>query len=170
LGVGQASPVPRRPLRITAETPYGECSERLTAFGGLLTLVKFLDLLGCERAFAAHDVHPRREPKLGGYRMVLGIVMLLFIGFQRLGHCAYVRYDAMVCGMLRVAALPTVSTVYGAIEGARQGHNPKHRGKKGLRPVRRLNGFGARMTSPPTPATDIDATKSASCLPGRVSV
>jgi hypothetical protein len=29
----------------------------------------------------------------------------------------------------------TVSTVYGAIEGARKGHNPKHRGKKGLRPV-----------------------------------
>jgi len=29
----------------------------------------------------------------------------------------------------------TVSTVYGEIEGARKGHNPKHRGKKGLRPV-----------------------------------
>src|SRR3970282_2600953 len=115
--------------------------------------------------------------------MVLWILMLRFIGFQRLGHFAYVRYDAMVCGMLRVAAVPavstfwryvrslsivqsasllklgaalrgkvwalcayrprrvtvnidtTVSTVYGAIEGARKGHNPKHRGKKGLRPV-----------------------------------
>jgi hypothetical protein len=29
----------------------------------------------------------------------------------------------------------TVSTVYGRIEGARKGHNTKHRGKKGLRPV-----------------------------------
>jgi hypothetical protein len=29
----------------------------------------------------------------------------------------------------------TVSTVYGQVEGARKGHNPKHRGKKGLRPV-----------------------------------
>lgn len=172
-----------RPVRITAETPYGECSERLTAFGGLLALVKFLDLIGFEEAFAAHYVHPRREPKLGGYRMVLGILLLLFIGFQRLGHFAYVRYDPTVCGVLRVAALPavttfwrylrslsivqsaallrlgaalrtrvwalcayrptrvtvnidtTVSTVYGAIEGARKGHNPKHRGKKGLRPV-----------------------------------
>lgn len=172
-----------RVVRITAETPYGECSERLTAFGGLLALVKFLDLIGFEQVFAQHYVHPKREPKLGGYRMVLGILMLLFIGFQRLGHFAYVRYDTMVCGMLRVAALPTVSTfwrylrslsivqsaallrlgaalrarvwslceyrptrvtvnidttvstVYGAIEGARKGHNTKHRGKKGLRPV-----------------------------------
>jgi len=172
-----------RPVRITAETPYGECSERLTAFGGLLALVKFLDLIKFEQAFAAHYVHPKRNPKLGGYRMLLGLLLLLFIGFQRLGHFAYVRADPMVCGVLRVAVLPavstfwrylqvltivqsaallrlgaalrvtvwglcayrptrvtvnidtTVSTVYGAIEGARKGHNTKHRGKKGLRPV-----------------------------------
>jgi len=172
-----------RPVRITAETPYGECSERLTAFGGLLALVKFLDLIGFEAAFAAHYVAPQRTPKLGHYRMVLGVLVLLFIGFQRLGHFAYIRADAMVCGVLRVAVLPavttfwrylhtltivqsaallrlgavlrarvwalcayrptrvtvnidtTVSTVYGAIEGARKGHNTQHRGKKGLRPV-----------------------------------
>ncbi len=168
---------------ITPETPYGECSERLTAFGGLLALVKFLDLIGFDKAFKEHYVHPKRAPKLGGYRMVLGMLMLLFIGFQRLGHFAYVRTDAMVCGVLRVAVLPavstfwryltslgivqsasllrlgsalrakvwvlcdyaprevtvnidtTVATVYGDIEGARKGHNTKHRGKKGLRPV-----------------------------------
>jgi len=179
---GQGRPEPRR-TTITPDTPYGECSERLTAFGGLLALVKFLDLIGFEKAFEEQYVHPKRAPKLGGYRMVLGMLMLLFIGFQRLGHFAYVRTDAMVCGVLRVAVLPavstfwryltslsivqsasllrlgatlrakvwalcayaprrvtvnidtTVATVYGAIEGARKGHNTKHRGKKGLRPV-----------------------------------
>jgi hypothetical protein len=182
-GTGRDATGARGAVRITAETPYGECSERLTAFGGLLALVKFLDLIGFEPAFAVHYVHPKRAPKLGGYRMVLGILLLLFIGFQRLGHFAYVRADPMVCGVLRVAALPAVSTfwrylrslsivqsaallrlgaalrarvwalcayrptrvtvnldttgstVYGAIEGARKGHNPKHRGQKGLRPV-----------------------------------
>jgi hypothetical protein len=122
-------------------------------------------------------------PKLGGYRMMLGMLMLLFIGFQRLWHFTYIRGDAMLCGILRVPRLPavstfwrylcslsivqsqslvrlggelrrrvwelceyrpkrvtvnidtTVSTVYGQIEGARKGHNTKHRGKKGLRPV-----------------------------------
>jgi len=29
----------------------------------------------------------------------------------------------------------TVETVYGLIQGAKRGHNPKHRGKKGVRPV-----------------------------------
>jgi hypothetical protein len=149
----------------------------------LLALVKVLDLIHFEEAFATHYVLPKRAPKLGDYRMVLGLLLLLFLGFQRLGHFAYVRADAMVCGVLRVAVLPavstfwrylqaltivqsaallrlgaalratvwalcayrptrvtvnidtTVSTVYGAIEGARKGHNTKHRGKKGLRPV-----------------------------------
>lgn len=175
--------VSERVGKITAETQYGECSERLTAFGGLLALVKFLDLIGFEEKFDRHYIHPQRMPKLGGYRMVVGMLMLLFIGFQRLWHFTYVRRDAMVCGILQVRVLPavttfwrylrslsimqsqslvriggvlrervwelceykpkrvtvnidtTVSTVYGDIQGARKGHNPKHRGKKGLRPV-----------------------------------
>jgi hypothetical protein len=172
-----------RGTTITPDTPYEECSERLTAFGGLLALVKFLDLIGFEKSFQKRFVPPKRVPKLGGYRMMLGMLMLLFIGFQRLWHFTYIRGDAMLCGILRVTMLPavttfwrylcslsimqsqsllrlggelrrrvwelceyrpkrvtvnidtTVSTVYGQIEGARKGHNTKHRGKKGLRPV-----------------------------------
>ena len=180
---GSAEAGKRRGTRITAETPYGECTERISAFGGLLALVKFLDLIGFEKAFAEWYVRPRRRTTLGCYRMVTGILMLLFIGFQRLGHFVYVREDAMVAGALRVNRLPavstfwryltslglvqsqsllrlgaalrkrawalcdyhprsvtvnidtTVATVYGEVEGARNGHNTKHRGKKGLRPV-----------------------------------
>jgi hypothetical protein len=181
-GRGKLSDTMRHP-KITPDTPHTECSERLTAFGGLLALVKFLDLIGFKELFTEHYADPKREPKLGSYRMMLGILMLLFIGFQRLGQFAYIRTDSMVCGILRVGILPavstfwryltsltinqsasllklgaalrakvwelcgyaprrvtvnidtTVSTVYGAIEGARKGHNTKHRGKKGLRPV-----------------------------------
>ncbi len=50
-----------RVVKITAQTPYGECSERLTAFGGLLALVKFLDLLGFENLYEKHYVHPKRR-------------------------------------------------------------------------------------------------------------
>ena len=169
--------------KITADTEYAECSERLTAFGGMLALEKFLDLIGFEAVFEDKYVAPKRETKLGDYRMTKGILLLLFIGFQRLGHFAYLRSDSMLCGILKVSELPvvstfwrylrslginqsgsilrmqkdlraktwelckykpehvtvnidtTVSTVYGDTEGARKGHNTKHRGKKGLRPV-----------------------------------
>lgn len=172
----------RKP-RITAETHYGICRDRLTAFGGLLALVKFLDLVEFKETFQKYYIKPVRRTELGCYRMVVGILMLLFIGFQRLGHFKYLRDDSMICGFLNVRLLPvvstfwrylrtlgivqsrslirlnaavrrklwflcdytprsvtididtTVSTVYGNIEGARKGHNTKHRGKKGLRPV-----------------------------------
>jgi len=178
-----AQPSSNRTVKITPDTPYAECSERLTAFGGLLALIKFLDLIGFKALFAEHYSPPERKTQLGHCGMISGLLMLLFIGFQRLGHFAYLRHDAMLCGLLQVTVLPavstfwrylramglvqsqsllrlgaalrrrvwqlcqyapaavrvnidtTVSTVYGEIEGARKGHNPKHRGKKGLRPV-----------------------------------
>jgi hypothetical protein len=81
-------------------------------FGGLLALVKFLDLIGFEASFAEHYRAPQRQTQLGHYRMISGILMLLFIGFQRLGHFAYLRYDTMLCGILKVAVLPAVSTFW----------------------------------------------------------
>lgn len=172
-----------RVIKITANTPVGVCEERLTAFGGLLALVKLLELLGFKKEFEETFAAPKRKPQLGHYRMVSGMLMLLFIGFQRLNHFVYLRQDGMLCGFLQVSLLPVVSTfwrylqslgfvqsasllrlsgqlrekvwgltgymprkmainidtttltVYGDIEGSRKGYNPKHRGKKGLRPV-----------------------------------
>ena len=102
----------KRGTVLTADTPHGKCSERLTAFGGLLALVKLADLIGFEKIFAEHFVRPERAPKLGHYRMVLGLLLLLFVGFQRLGHFIHVRTEAMVCETLHVMRLPAVSTFW----------------------------------------------------------
>jgi hypothetical protein len=100
------------PRRITASTPFGTCRERLSPFGGLLGLIKFLDLLKFEEVFDRVYLGPSREPKLGHYRMVVGILMLLFIGFNRLWHFVYIRLDAMVCGFFRLSRLPAASTFW----------------------------------------------------------
>lgn len=101
-----------RALRIGPNTPHGVCSERLTAFGGLLALVKFLDLVNFKEVFKKLYVRPKRKTQLGSCRMVLGLLMLLFIGFQRIGHFKYVREDSMLCGILKVPLLPVVSTFW----------------------------------------------------------
>jgi hypothetical protein len=168
---------------IKGSTGFDTCGERLTAFGGFLALVKFADAIGMEEVFESQWSSPKRKPFLGCWRMVMGCLSLLFIGFQRLGQFAYIRTDAMLCGYFRVSKLPavstywrylrslginhsryllkvgailrdrlwqmaglayemvhinidtTVATVYGKVEGARKGHNTKHRGKLGLRPA-----------------------------------
>jgi hypothetical protein len=168
---------------INASTVYETCTEQLSPFGGLLALIKFLDLVNFKEIFHSGYQEPSREPKLGHYLMMVGILMLLFIGFNRIWHFVYIRLDAMLCGFFRVSRLPaastfwryvdslglnqaksllkvmgilrervwqlcgislyqirvnidtTVETVYGNQQGARKGHNTKHRGKKGLRPI-----------------------------------
>ena len=44
--------------------------------------------------------------------MVVGILMLLFIGFNRLWHFIYIRLDAMVCGFFQLTCLPVASTFW----------------------------------------------------------
>jgi hypothetical protein len=148
-----------------------------------LGLVKFLDLFDFEKHFEEGYVSPSRETQLGAYAMIMGIVMLMFIGFNRIWHFVYIRLEAMLCGIFSVSKLPaastywryldslginqaqsilrimsrlreqawkrcgikhsriaididtTVETIYGDQEGGRVGHNPKHRGKKGYRPI-----------------------------------
>jgi hypothetical protein len=172
-----------RTKKINASTAFDTCSEQLSPFGGLLPLIKFLDLVEFRKIFDFAYKPPTRKPKLGRYSMTVGLLMLLFIGFKRIWHFSYIRMDAMLCGffkrtrlsaartfwryvdslginqahaLLRLMALlrnrvwqvcdlsyyricldidTTVETVFGNQEGARKGHNPRNRGKKGYRPV-----------------------------------
>ena len=101
---GQKTGQKRRTV-LTVDTPYGECSERLTVFGGLLAA----DLIGVANIFEEHFARPKRALKLGHYRMALGVLLLLFVEFQRLGHFVHVRTETMICRTLRVRCLPAVS-------------------------------------------------------------
>ena len=172
-----------RANKINASTRVDTCNESLSPFGGLLAVVKFLEVVQFQDIFKTFYTNPSRDPTQGHYFMVKGILILLFIGFNRLWHFFYIRFDPLICGIFNVACLPvastywryldsmginqasslvnliaglrkrmwevcglaytkvhisidtTVETVYGDQQGARKGHNPKHRGKKGYRPL-----------------------------------
>jgi hypothetical protein len=172
-----------RARKIEASTSYGFTDEQLTPYGGLLGLVKLWDGLKFEERLEKLFCAPRRTPILGHGIMIKGLLLMLFIGFCRIGHFVYIDEDPMVLGILNLKKLPvvstfwrylkslainqansllglngellgeawvglqrklksihididtTVETVYGDIQGARVGHNPRNRGKKGLRPV-----------------------------------
>lgn len=98
--------------KINANTHYETCRERLSPFGGLLALIKFLDLIKLEEVFEKAYKKPGRKPVLGNYKMVVGILMLIFIGFNRLHHFYYIRRDAIICGFFGLSQLPVVSTFW----------------------------------------------------------
>jgi hypothetical protein len=98
--------------KINASTHYETCTEQLSPFGGLLALIKFFDLVHFEELFNSTYQKPSRDPKMGHHAMMAGILMLLFIGFNRIWHFFYVRLDAMLCGFFRVNQLPVASTFW----------------------------------------------------------
>jgi hypothetical protein len=61
-----------RARKINASTAYGTCGEQLSPFGGLLGLVKLLDLIGFKKHFDEAYVAPSRETKLGDYAIKIG--------------------------------------------------------------------------------------------------
>jgi len=101
-----------RPNKVNASTAYDTCTERLSPFGGLLAMIKFLDLIEFKQIFNTAYLAPNSKPKLGHYRMVIGLLILLFIGFNRLWHFTYIRLDAMMCGFFRLDRLPVASTFW----------------------------------------------------------
>lgn len=101
-----------RARKINASTGFETCSERLSPFGGLLALIKFFDLVGFREIFHFAYQAPSRQPKLGHYSMMVDILMLLFIGFNRIWHFVYVRLDAMLCGFFKLNRLPAASTFW----------------------------------------------------------
>jgi len=101
-----------RPKKINASTAYDTCSEQLSPFGGLLPLIKFLDLVDFKQMFDFAYKAPTRKPKLGHYSMMTGLLMLLFIGFNRIWHFTYLRLDAMLCGFFNLSRLPVANTFW----------------------------------------------------------
>ena len=75
-------------------------------------MIKFLDFVKFHDIFQFAYISPKREPKLGHYLMFVGILMLLFIGFNRLWHFTYIRLDAMLCRFFRLTRLPAASTFW----------------------------------------------------------
>jgi hypothetical protein len=98
--------------KINASTAYETCSEQLSPFGGLLALIKFFDLVDFHKIFNCAYQPTSRQPKLGHYSMMVGTLMLLFIGFNRIWHFVYIRLDAMLCGFFNVTSLPAASTFW----------------------------------------------------------
>ena len=111
--------------KINASTAYDTCTEQLSPFGGLLPLIKFLDLVNFRQMFDFSYKAPSRKPKLGHYRMVVGLLMLLFIGFNRIWHFTYLRLDAMLCGFFNLDRLPVASTFWRYVNslGINQAHS-----------------------------------------------
>ena len=96
--------------KINASNPFYTCAERINPFGKPLGLMKFPDLVSFYEILANLCVAPRRKLKLSDYLMIVGILFLLFIGFNTLRHFTCIRLDALGFNFFRLTCFPVACT------------------------------------------------------------
>lgn len=100
------------PLKIGASTPYDFSARNLTAYGGLLPVATMLEKLGFQQLVEETLTIRRRTRAMPVYRFVLGMVLVLYVGFSRLNHLRFVEREPMLTGILKVLRVPPQCTFW----------------------------------------------------------
>ena len=100
------------PLKIGASTPYDFCARNLTGYGGLLPVATMLEKLGFQELVEETLTIRRQTRAMPVYRFVLGMVLVLYVGFSRLNHLRFVEREPMLTGILKVLRVPPQCTFW----------------------------------------------------------
>ena len=100
------------PLKIGASTPYNFAARNLTAYGGLLPVATMLEKLGFQQLVEETLTIRRQTRAMPVYRFVLGMVLVLYVGFSRLNHLRFVEREPMLTGILQVLRVPPQCTFW----------------------------------------------------------
>ena len=103
---------PSQANRIRASTPYDFSGRNLTPYGGLLPVATMLEKLGFQTLVENTITCARLTRAMPWYQFLLGIVLGMYVGFQRLSQMRFIARDPMLTGILKVEQLPPQSTLW----------------------------------------------------------
>jgi len=98
--------------KIGASTPYDFSGRNLTPYGGLLPVGTMLEKLGFQALVENTMTCARLTRAMSWYQFVLGIVLGMYVGFQRLNQMRFIARDPMLTGILKVKQMPPQSTLW----------------------------------------------------------
>jgi len=100
------------PLKIGASTPYDFSARNLTGYGSLLPMATMLEKLGFQQLIEETLTIRRQTRAMPVYRFVLGMVLVLYVGFSRLNHLRFVEREPRLTGILKVLRVPPQCTFW----------------------------------------------------------
>src|SRR5579872_3222850 len=100
------------PNKIGASTPFAFDAKNLTAYGGLLPVATMLEKLGFQQLIEETLTIRRQTRAMPVYRFVLGMVLVLYVGFSRLNHLRFVEREPRLTGILKVLRVPPQCTFW----------------------------------------------------------
>src|SRR6266403_2331473 len=105
------------PNKIGVSTPYDFEGKNLTPYGGLLPVATMLEKLGFQQLVEEAITSKRQTRAMSLYRFALGIVLGIYVGFQRLNQMRFIARDPILTGILGVDQLPPQSTLWRFLAG-----------------------------------------------------
>src|SRR2546427_2223057 len=81
------------PNKIGVSTPYDFEGKNLTPYGGLLPVATMLEKLGFQQLVEEAITSKRQTRAMSLYRFALGIVLGIYVGFQRLNQMRFIARD-----------------------------------------------------------------------------
>src|ERR1700757_2566124 len=106
------SSVTSKANKIGASTAFDFTARNLTAYGGLLPVATMLEKLGFQQLVEETLTMRRQTRAMPVYRFVLGMVLVLYVGFSRLNHLRFLEREPMLTGILKVLRVPPQCTFW----------------------------------------------------------
>jgi hypothetical protein len=97
--------------RITADTAFSFTGSNMTPFGGVFAAGALVEKLRLEKLLS-DTLTIERTTELSPSRYVLGLVYMLYIGYERLAHVEYLRGDPLFKRLLGVKDVPCQSSFW----------------------------------------------------------
>jgi hypothetical protein len=147
-------------LKIGASTPYDFSARNLTAYGGLLPVATMLEKLGFQQLIEETLTIRRRTRAMPVYRFVLGMVLVLYVGFSRLNHLRFVEREPMLTGILKVLRVPPQCTFWRFLASLHLSVRRFHPyGSHGMLGLRKEFGHGRLSTEPQSRPCNTDGSQ-----------
>jgi len=100
------------PNKINASTPYNFTGKNLTPYGGLLPVATMLEKLNFQELVVSTITSKRKTRVMGLEKFILGIVLGLYVGFERLSQLRFIAADPLLTGILEIEKLPGQSVLW----------------------------------------------------------
>jgi hypothetical protein len=109
---------------ITSNTAYDFRGKQMTAFGGSFlvgSLIERLDIIG----LINERLTSRRKTHMPASKLIVAIVILVMLGFERLQHIVHLSRDSIILRILGVDKLPVQSTMWRFLNRSLCKHNER---------------------------------------------
>jgi hypothetical protein len=110
--------------RISSKTHYDFSGKQMSAFGGTFLIGSLIERLNLYQLFST-QLTVKRKTKIPFDKLMVAMVILIMLGFERLQHIIHISTDSLILRVLGITKLPVQSTLWRFLNRSLHKHNER---------------------------------------------